>query len=75
MGPKLKKAEVQEALKKAGYSYRGTWASFLDKFDKDMTNNCKKAVRARQIAASQNIQLNPVLMAACKMDVGRFTFK
>ena len=35
---KLTKDEVQEALKKAGFTYKGTWASFLDKFDKDKDN-------------------------------------
>ena len=39
--------------------------------DDDMTGSCKKAVRARQIAATENIQLNPTLRNACKIEVAR----
>lgn len=40
-----------------------------------MTGPCKKAVRARQILANENIQLNPVLQNACKMDIARLVIR
>ena len=39
------------------------------KEDDDISNACKKAVRARQIVADKDIRLNPKLTKACKEDI------